>query len=58
MEKEEKLNDVINNLTPQVRNVIRKVILAERRKLHMKSPKGIYDDIRHIIQQEDEQRET
>ena len=58
MKKQEKLQDVINSLTPEVRNVVRQVITAERRKSHLKRPKGIIDEIRQIIQQEDERRET
>lgn len=58
MKTQEKLRDVINNLTPEVRNVVTQVLTAERRKLHLKRPKGIIDEIRQIIQQEDARRET
>lgn len=58
MRKQDRINEVLNNLDPCVQNVINKVITAEREKLHLKSPKGIKDEIRRIIRQEAESRET
>lgn len=58
MRKEDRINEVLNNLDPRVQNVIDKVITAEREKLHLKRPKGIKDEIRRIIRQEAESRET
>ena len=58
MRKQNEIHEVINRLNPRVRNVISKVITAEREKLHLKRPKGIKDEIRRIIRQEAESRET
>lgn len=54
MRKQDQIHKVIDRLDPRVRNVIGKVIRAERGKLHLKRPKGIKDEIRRIIQQEAE----
>ena len=58
MNKQEKLKEYLRSLPPQVINVVTKVIKAEREKLHLRSPKGINNEIRQIIQQESDQRET
>ena len=58
MRKQDRINEVLNNLDPRVQNVINKVITAEREKLHLKRAKGIKDEIRQIIRQEAESRET
>ena len=58
MRKQDRIKEFLNNLDPCVQNVINKVIRAEREKLHLKSPKGIKDEIRRIIRQEAESRET
>ena len=58
MRKQDRINEFMNNLDPRVQNVINKVVTAEREKLHLKSPKGIKDEIRRIIRQEAESRET
>lgn len=58
MRKQNEIHEVINRLNPRVRNVISKVIKAEREKSHLKRPKGIKDEIRRIIRQEAESRET
>ena len=54
MRKQDRINEVLNNLDPRVQNVINKVITAEREKLHLKRAKGIKDEIRQIIRQEAE----
>ena len=58
MNKKEKLEEFIGNLPPHVSNVIAKVIKAERKKIHLKKPKGIIDEIRQIIEQESDRHET
>lgn len=50
--------DVMDNLALEVRNIVRQVLAAEHKKLHLKKPRGILDEIRQIIQEEDVQRET
>ena len=40
------------DLTNQVERVIRKVLIAEHQKRHMRNPHGIYDDIKGIIEKE------
>ena len=50
--------DVMDDLAPEVRNIVRQVLVAEHKKLHLKKPKGILDEIRQIIQEEDVRSET
>ena len=40
------------DLTKKIESVIRKVLTAERQKLHMRNPRGIIEDIRKIIEKE------
>ena len=40
------------DLANQVERVIRKVLIAEHQKRHMRNPHGIYDDIKKIIEKE------
>ena len=58
MSKQEKLDEFIDSLSPQVWNVVDQVLAVERGKLHMKKAKGILNEIRQIIQQESDQHET
>ena len=52
MKKEKPLIKLDTHLTHQVRNVIRKVLIAEREKLHLRNPRGIIKDIQKIIEKE------
>ena len=52
MKKEKPLTKPDTDLTHQVENVIRKVIMAEREKQHLERPKGIKADIKRIIENE------
>lgn len=52
MKKEKQLSKPNMDLTVQVKNVIRKVLTAERQKLHMRNPRGIIEDIQKIIEKE------
>lgn len=40
------------DITKQVGNVIRKVLIAERQKQHLRNPRGIIEDIQRIIEKE------
>ena len=53
-----KIEKLMENLPPEVRNVIDKVLKAELEKLDSGKPKGIKDDIKQIIHKEITQRET
>ena len=52
------VQDVMDNLALEVRNIVRQVLAAEQKKLHLKKSRGILDEIRQIIQEEDVRREA
>lgn len=56
--KKNAIEEYMESLTPEVRNVIDKVLEAELERLSMKKPKGIRDEIKRIIHEEIKQRET
>ena len=56
--KKNAIEEYMDNLTPEVRNVINKVLEAELEKLDMKKPKGIKNEIKQIIHEEIKQRGT
>ncbi len=56
--KKNAIEEYMERLTPEVRNVIDKVLEAELERLDMKRPKGIRNEIKRIIHEEIKQRET
>ncbi len=55
MNQETNINEIqspITNAPPEVKNIIEKVLQAEKDKLYMKSPWNINDDILKIIKEE------
>lgn len=52
MKEKKQLPKAKTDLTHQIENVIRKVLTAERQKLHMRNPRGIIEDIQKIIEKE------
>ena len=55
MTYEQGMSDVqepINNAPPEVRQIIERVLQAEKDKLYMKVPRNINDDILKIIKEE------
>ena len=55
MNQETNINDIqapITTAPPEVKNIIEKVLQAEKDKLYMKSPWNINDDILKIIKEE------
>ena len=50
--KKNAIEEYMDNLTPEVRNVINKVLEAELERLDMKKPKGIRNEIKQIIHEE------
>ena len=56
--KKNPIQEYMENLTPEVRNVIDKVLEAELERLNMKKPQGIKNEIKRIIYEEIKQRET
>ena len=52
MKEEKQLPKPNTELTDKIQSVIRKVLRAERQKLHMRNPRGIIEDIRTIIEKE------
>lgn len=55
MTYEQSMNDVqepITNAPPEVRQIIERVLQAEKDKLYMKVPRNINDDILKIIKEE------
>ena len=57
MEKN-KIEKYMESLSPEVRNIIDKVIEAELEKVRMQKPKGIKDEIKRFIHEEIKQRAT
>ena len=45
----EEIQDPITSATPEVKEIIERVLQAERDKLYMKNPRNINDDILKII---------
>ncbi len=56
--KKNKIEKYMESLTPEVRNVIDKVLEAELERLNMQKPKGIKDEIKRFIHEEIKQRAT
>ena len=56
--KKNKIEKYMDSLTPEVRNVIDKVLKAELEKLDMEKPKGIKNEIKQFIHEEIRQRAT
>jgi hypothetical protein len=54
----EKISQLLQNFDPDVRKVVENVIQVEYIRLETKKPRGIYDDIRKIIEQEAKRNET
>ena len=54
----EKISQLLQNFDSDVRQVVESVIQAEYSRLETKKPRGIYDDIRKIIEQEVKRNET
>ncbi len=54
----EKISQLLQNFDPDVRKVVESVIQVEYIRLETKTPRGIYDDIRKIIEQEVKRNET
>ena len=54
----EKISQLLQNFDSDVRQVVESVIQAEYTRLETKRPRGIYDDIRKIIEQEVKRNET
>lgn len=52
MKEEKQLSKSDTDLINQVKSIIRKVLIAERQKLHMRNPRGIIEDIQTIIEKE------
>ena len=55
MTNEPNLNDVqepITSAPPEVRQIIERVLQAEKDKLYMKNPRNINDDILRIVKEE------
>ena len=48
----QKLEELLRSFDSNVRNVVAEVILLEYSRLDTKKPKGIYDEIRKIIEKE------
>ena len=53
-----RIEKFMDSLSPEVRNVIDKVLKAELEKLDLGRPKGIKDEIKQIIHKEIKQREA
>ena len=48
----QKIAELLRSFHPNVRNVVADVILLEYSRLDTKKPKGIYDEIRKIVEKE------
>jgi hypothetical protein len=44
-----KVTDILKGLSTDERELLAKIIQAERDKLHMKNPRGINEDIRKAV---------
>jgi hypothetical protein len=47
-----KVMEPIDSARPEIKKLIRRVLDAEKEKLHMMKPRGINDDILRIIKEE------
>lgn len=54
----ERISELLNDYDSDVQQVVESVIQAEYFRLDTKSPRGIYDDIRKIIEHEVKLDET
>ena len=54
----ERISQLLKDFDSDVQKVVESVIQAEYFRLDTKRPRGIYDDIRKIIEQEVKQDET
>lgn len=54
----EKISQLLKDFDSDVQKVVESVIQAEYFRLDTKKPRGIYDDIRKIIEQEVNRDET
>lgn len=54
----ERISQLLKDFDSDVQKVVESVIQAEYCRLDTKRPRGIYDDIRKIIEQEVKQNET
>lgn len=54
----EKISQLLKDFDSDVQKVVESVIQAEYFRLDTKKPRGIYDDIRKIIEQEVKRDET
>lgn len=48
---ESKVRSILSDLTKDERVFLQRVIQIEKSKIHMKTPHGIYDDIRDALDQ-------
>ena len=48
----EKISELLQAFDTDVKNVVVRVILEEHARLETKKPRGIYDEIRKIIEEE------
>ena len=48
----EKISELLRSFDADVKNVVVRVILLEHARLDTKKPRGIYDEIRKIIEEE------
>ena len=55
---ENNIEDYLNSLPIEVKNVIEKVLALEREKLELIKPRGIKDEIKKIIHEEIKQLEN
>ncbi len=54
----ERISQLLKDFDSDVQKVVESVIQAEYFRLDTKKPRGIYDDIRKIIEQEVKRNET
>lgn len=54
----QKISELLQSFDTDVRNVVIDVILLEHGRLDTKKPRGIYDEIRKIIEEEVKRNET
>ena len=54
----ERISELLNEYDSDVQKVVERVIQAEYFRLDTKTPRGIYDDIRKIIEHEVKRDET
>ncbi|NJK68549.1 MAG: hypothetical protein HC941_20280 [Microcoleus sp. SU_5_3] len=45
----QQIEELLKNLSPDERELLWRVVKAERDKLHMKNPRGINDDIKRAV---------